>query len=137
MRIPFKNNIVETPIIGQEVICPDGLGRIREVVSGAANSYQIRVDTYVNNMACKWASTNVEYLPITNRLTAEQRPISKLPDDAKNISMPIEDYKFILNGFEEAYHSLLNSRFQENDSNFAVGITKLQDNITRLKRGRA
>lgn len=46
-------------IIGQECICPDGLGRVAEVEKGAAGSVSIWVDTYKKNRGCKWDSCNV------------------------------------------------------------------------------
>ena len=45
-------------ILGQEVICPDGLGRVSEFSSKPSHTY-IRVDTYVANRGCKWAPHNV------------------------------------------------------------------------------
>jgi hypothetical protein len=65
--IEFKYGILATPVIGQEVICPHGLGRIAEVSTHGAGGAQIRVDTYIRNMSCKWSSANVEYLYIPGR----------------------------------------------------------------------
>lgn len=47
-------------IIGQECICPDGLGRVIDFDS----SKGIQVQTYINNRNCIWDKNNVELLPI-------------------------------------------------------------------------
>lgn len=51
----------EHPIIGQEAICPDGLGRVVEFEDNFPFQW-VRVDTYVKNRGCKWDHTNVEFL---------------------------------------------------------------------------
>ena len=56
------------PIIGQEAICPDGLGR----VIGYADDFPkqwIQVSTYVNDRACQWAPHNVELIDPRGRVT--------------------------------------------------------------------
>lgn len=45
--------------IGQEAICPDGLGRISEIKSGDKIVSEIRVETYIKNRGCLWAADNV------------------------------------------------------------------------------
>ncbi|MEE9367000.1 MAG: hypothetical protein V3W44_09960 [Dehalococcoidales bacterium] len=48
------------PIIGQECICPDGLGR---VVSAHENDHGwIGVSTYINDRGCKWSPENIELI---------------------------------------------------------------------------
>lgn len=60
-------------IIGQEAICPDGLGRVvgfelkRQIPShthtSPSNMYRwIKIDTYVDNRGCHWAPHNVELI---------------------------------------------------------------------------
>jgi hypothetical protein len=44
-------------IIGQEAICPDGLGRVMEV-----NQYSIKVSTYFNDRQCCWDRNNIELI---------------------------------------------------------------------------
>lgn len=51
------------PIIGQEAICPDGLGRIMAFNLVMPNSF-IQVTTYINDRQCKWAPLNVQLIPI-------------------------------------------------------------------------
>lgn len=46
-------------VIGQEAVCPDGLGRVAD-----KNDYRIRVDTYIKNRGCWWAYGNVELVEI-------------------------------------------------------------------------
>lgn len=53
-----------TAIIGQECICPDGLGRVVKIIPGICNTYKIQVDTYINNLGCKWEEHNVKLVPI-------------------------------------------------------------------------
>ena len=57
---------IKDPILGQEAICGDGLGRVKEwgyPVTGTANGWGwARVDTYINNRGCKWDRHNVELI---------------------------------------------------------------------------
>ncbi len=54
------------PIKGQEAICPDGLGRVKEwgyAVARVDNEWNwVRVDTYIDNRGCKWDRHNVELI---------------------------------------------------------------------------
>jgi len=43
-------------IIGQEVICPNGFGRVSEICDTEA----ITVETYFNNRSCAWARDNIK-----------------------------------------------------------------------------
>lgn len=49
------------PILGQEAICPDGLGRVVEFKDEFPHQW-IKVSTYVNDRQCQWALTNVELI---------------------------------------------------------------------------
>ena len=59
-------------IIGQEAICPDGLGRVTNftcenystssMVPIEFNYQTITVETYVDNRSCDWAASNVELI---------------------------------------------------------------------------
>lgn len=52
---------MKKPIIGQEAICPDGLGRVKSFC--LSGSYQwIVVSTYFNDRQCKWIPENVELI---------------------------------------------------------------------------
>ena len=62
-EVTFKNAIA-VPIIGQEVVCPDGLGRIADIILQPANSYSIVVHTYIKNRACAWDSENVKLVQV-------------------------------------------------------------------------
>ncbi len=53
---------IAKPIMGQEAICPDGLGR----VVGFSPGKFIKVDTYVGNRGCEWAPHNVELIDPRN-----------------------------------------------------------------------
>lgn len=57
-------------IIGQECICPDGLGRVVRVIEGVAGSFEIRVKTYMYNRGCNWDSKNVELIDPRNHVTS-------------------------------------------------------------------
>jgi hypothetical protein len=48
----------KSPILGQEAICPDGLGRVVAFEDNFPEQW-IQVDTYVDNRGCKWAPYNV------------------------------------------------------------------------------
>ena len=52
------------PIIGQEAVCPDGLGRVVAYVDDFPDQW-IQVDTYVRNRSCKWAPDNVKLVTIS------------------------------------------------------------------------
>mgnify|MGYP000894122421 CR=1 FL=1 len=56
----YKENHVK-PIIGQEAICPDGLGRVVEFEDNFPRQW-IRISTYVNDRQCKWDFCNVELI---------------------------------------------------------------------------
>ena len=51
------------PVIGQECICPDGLGRVVAWEDRFPKNW-IQVDTYVKNRSCKWDRHNVKLIPI-------------------------------------------------------------------------
>ncbi len=51
----------DEPIIGQEAVCPNGLGRVIDFKLGHVNSF-IRVRTYVDNRSCEWAPHNVKLI---------------------------------------------------------------------------
>lgn len=59
----------QAPVIGQEAVCPDGLGRVIAFSNAFVDAY-IQVQTYVNNRSCKWAPENVELVEIGNRVSA-------------------------------------------------------------------
>jgi hypothetical protein len=47
---------MKKPIIGQEAICPDGLGRVIDFDKPNKN---IRVQTYIKDRSCYWSADNV------------------------------------------------------------------------------
>ncbi len=49
------------PIIGQEAICPDGMGRVIAFNDDFPEQW-IQIQTYVSDRSCKWAPHNVEYV---------------------------------------------------------------------------
>ena len=49
-------------IIGQEVICPKGLGRVRAFERDRLGIRWVQVDTYVDNLSCKWDYCNIELI---------------------------------------------------------------------------
>ena len=60
----LKKTKVIKPMLGQEAICPDGLGRITELKYWQGKLYEVRVKTYVDDRSCMWAAHNVELLPV-------------------------------------------------------------------------
>ena len=64
------SRIIIKPIIGQEVICPDGLGRVIDFDCTFPFEF-IQVATYSNNRECKWAPSNVTLIPL--RVTEKER----------------------------------------------------------------
>jgi hypothetical protein len=61
---------MQIPIIGQEAICPDGLGRVVAFKSGFPSEW-IKIDTYVDNRGCEWAPHNVELIDPRNHRAEE------------------------------------------------------------------
>lgn len=51
------------PIIGQEAVCSDGLGRVVAFKDCFPEQW-IQVDTYVANRSCKWSPDNVKLVRI-------------------------------------------------------------------------
>jgi len=47
------------PVIGQEAVCPDGLGRVIAYENKFPSQW-IQVSTYVNDRSCKWDPVNVQ-----------------------------------------------------------------------------
>ena len=58
MALEFKH-----PIIGQEAVCPDGLGRVTAFKDDFPFQW-IQVATYANNRDCQWAPGNVKLVRI-------------------------------------------------------------------------
>ncbi len=52
-----------TPVIGQEAVCPDGLGRVIAFDTNPMFGF-IQVQTYVNDRSCQWAPANVRLVKI-------------------------------------------------------------------------
>lgn len=51
------------PVIGQEAVCPDGLGRVVAFKDRFPEQW-IQVETYVENRGCKWSPGNVRLVAI-------------------------------------------------------------------------
>lgn len=51
------------PIIGQEAVCPDGIGRVVAFKDDFPEQW-IQVATYVADRQCKWAPGNVRLVAI-------------------------------------------------------------------------
>lgn len=51
------------PVIGQEAICPDGLGRVSAFKDEFPDQW-IQVRTYIEDRGCRWAIHNVELVII-------------------------------------------------------------------------
>lgn len=58
-----KMKTFDHPVIGQEAICPDGLGRVVDYLDQFPFQW-IQVETYVNNRGCKWDPNNIKLVPI-------------------------------------------------------------------------
>lgn len=56
--------VIVEPIIGQEVICPKGLGRLRKVSTGRHEGVYYTVDTYVDNEGLTYSAINCTLVPI-------------------------------------------------------------------------
>jgi hypothetical protein len=77
-------------IIGQECICPDGLGRVVKIINGPANTINIKVDTYVDNRSCEWSEHNVTLIPIFQQKDKITNPLKEAAENIEKTS----NYKF-------------------------------------------
>lgn len=68
-------------IIGQEAVCPDGLGRVSHYSFAYPDNY-IQVETYFNNRDCKWDPINVTLIPLCYKII--QREIKYKGKDYEN-----------------------------------------------------
>ena len=58
---------MDIPIIGQEAVCPDGLGRVVSfdtVDTVGIVISKIKVRTYIDDRSCNWDACNVELIKI-------------------------------------------------------------------------
>lgn len=53
------------PIIGQEAVCPDGLGRVIAFQDSFPEQW-VQVRTYINDRSCKWAPENVQLVELNS-----------------------------------------------------------------------
>jgi len=60
------------PIKGQEAICPDGLGRVKDFNLEMPERW-IQVSTYVDNRDCKWNVCNVELIDPRGKNNGQER----------------------------------------------------------------
>ena len=51
------------PVIGQEAVCPDGLGRVVAYRDEFPHQW-VQIDTYINNRGCQGAPHNVQLVPL-------------------------------------------------------------------------
>lgn len=73
-------------IIGQEAICPDGLGRVIAYKDAFPEQW-VQVSTYVNDRQCKWAPHNVQLITLTSL-----RPVAQCyMNEAGQISLKAMD----------------------------------------------
>ena len=56
-------------VVGQECICPDGLGRISEIHPNG-----VTVETYMHNRSCHWSRDNVILCPLYILTAVEESP---------------------------------------------------------------
>ncbi len=53
----------ERPVIGQEAVCPDGLGRVIAFCDRYPQQW-IQISTYFHDRQCVWDPSNVKLVPI-------------------------------------------------------------------------
>jgi len=54
------------PIIGQEAICPDGLGRVSDFCVVFPHEY-VEISIYVRDRRCRWSLDSVELIDPRNK----------------------------------------------------------------------
>ena len=52
---------VKDIILGQEAICPDGLGRVSDFDLKFPSNW-IEITTYINNRGCHWDTDNIKLI---------------------------------------------------------------------------
>lgn len=62
MRFRKVMTMDKRPILGQEVICPDGLGRVMSFEENHGRVTWVQVSTYINDRESKWDAGNVELI---------------------------------------------------------------------------
>lgn len=84
-------------IIGQECICPDGLGRVSAVREGICQKVHITVDTYINTRNCEWDSHNVQLInPLKNaRLSSSKELLEQYKESYERDKM-LKHIEFLL-----------------------------------------
>lgn len=76
-------------IIGQEAICPDGLGRVAAFNLTMPHNW-IQVNTYFNNRGCKWGSENVKLIN-PQKLYCERELLGKLSEALKFVLLHADE----------------------------------------------
>lgn len=73
------------PIIGQEAICPDGLGRVTAYNDRFPNE-SIAVSTYVRDRECSWAPHNVILIDVGTGFNASTGETASAEDMRRMVS---------------------------------------------------
>ena len=92
MGLTMKGNCErpQKPILGQEAICPRGLGRVTDFnIDDKVVGQYIEVRTYVNDWSCRYAPENVTLVPIFPEHVREQaKTESKTPRVGDEVVCP-------------------------------------------------
>lgn len=91
----MSNETFQHPIIGQEAVCRDGLGRVIAFCDNFPDRW-IQVSTYVNDRQCRWDPENVTLIPLRHDVGSHddlyvlvaERDDSKV--DPSNVSIAFE-----------------------------------------------
>lgn len=71
MQPSKKDDSWKSWLPGQEVVCPDGIGRVVKICDLFPTQW-VKVSTYINDRQCEWAPENVRLTTENDRAPAEQ-----------------------------------------------------------------
>jgi hypothetical protein len=92
----------QTPIIGQEAICPDGLGRVISFSDDLPAMY-VQVRTYANDQALRWVPSQVELVPIQKPVPVGAKVLIDENGNIKLTDMNGDEFNFVRCGHHTLY----------------------------------
>jgi len=92
------------PVLGQEAICPDGLGRVIAYDNKFPKQW-IQIRTYVNDRSCKWSFEKITLIKLKSDADEE------LLREAVAVIVKLKEYHTRV-AMTEDLHELIDSEYQ-------------------------